>query len=81
MIEWFAAFIGMFLVDILHAIYIKSVQSDRPYMAAGYSGTIYILASGVTISYVGNVWLLIPATIGAVAGTLAGVLVNKRYQI
>jgi hypothetical protein len=80
MIEWFVAFIGMFSVDILHAIYIKKVQNDSPFMAAGYSGLIYILASWVTISYVSDIWILIPATFGAAFGTLFGVLINKKYQ-
>ena len=78
MFEWIVAFLGMFSVDILHAVYIKSVQTDRPYTAAGYAGVIYVLASWVTISYVGDVWILVPATLGAAAGTFAGVVINKK---
>ena len=80
MIEWFVAFFGMFSVDILHAIYIKSVQNDKPLVASGYAAVIYVMASWVTISYVGDVWVLIPATLGAAAGTYGGVLINKKFK-
>ena len=80
MIEWLVAFFGMFSVDILHAVYIKSVQNDKPLVASGYAAVIYVLASWVTISYVGDIWILIPATLGAFAGTYGGVLINKRLK-
>ena len=73
------AFMSMFIVDFVNAIYIRHIQNDNAFNSAGTSVFIFLVHSIAIISYVGNHLLLIPAGLGVFFGTFIGVLVNKYY--
>jgi hypothetical protein len=74
--EYPAAFFAMFFTDVFYAYYIQSVQNAQAIRASFWAATLYILGGIVVLAYTSNPWLLIPAVIGAFAGTYVGV----RYQ-
>jgi hypothetical protein len=63
------AFLAMIVVDIAWAKYIMAAADRRAIPAALYSGGIVLGGAAVTLAYVDSAWNLIPATLGAVAGT------------
>ena len=74
-----AAFLSMFIVDFVNAIYIRHIQNDSAMQSAITSMFIFLIHSVAIITYVGNNMYLIPACIGGFAGAYAGVLINKYY--
>lgn len=73
------AFLSMFVVDIVNAIYIRHIQNDNAFQTATTSVFIFLVHSIAIISYVGDNWMLIPAVIGGFTGAYVGVLINKHY--
>ena len=63
------SFVAMVGVDALWAAYILAASDRRALPAALYSGGIVLCSAVVTLLYVESAWNLIPATLGAVAGT------------
>jgi len=76
MIEYVIVFLSMFVVDVLYAIYLKSIENNKPLFASFMATIVFFVASIATIGYVDNHWLLIPACAGAFAGTWVGVKYN-----
>ena len=74
-------FLSMFIVDVLYAIYLKSIENNKPIFASFMAMIVFFVASIATIGYVDNHWLLIPACIGAFAGTWVGVKFNIKSKI
>ena len=73
------AFLSMFIVDFVNAIYIRHIQNDSAIASASTSVFIFLVHSVAIIGYVGNNMILIPAGLGAFVGTFLGVFVNKKY--
>jgi hypothetical protein len=73
------AFTSMFVVDIVNAIYIRHIQNDNALQSAVTSGFVFLIYSIAVITYVDNNLYLIPACLGAVAGTFSGVKINKKF--
>ena len=71
-------FLSMFIVDVLYAIYLKSIENNKPLFASFMAMTVFFVASIATIGYVDNHWLLIPACVGAFTGTYVGVMYNIK---
>jgi hypothetical protein len=63
------AFLAMIAVDICWAKYIMAAADRRAGAAALYSGGIVLGGAVVTLAYVDSAWNLIPASLGAIAGT------------
>jgi hypothetical protein len=63
------AFLAMIAVDIAWAKYIMAAADRRAGAAALYSGGIVLGGAITTLALVDSAWNLIPATLGAVAGT------------
>lgn len=64
-----AVFAGMVVLDYVWALYI-SACSDGKRMPAAYLSSALIAISGlVTVGYVQEPWLLVPAALGAFVGT------------
>ena len=78
MISWISVFAVMVLLDWLWADYTASIARERPHRAAGMAVGIILFSGFVTTSYVHDPWLLIPAGLGAYAGTWACVKWGKR---
>ena len=71
----------MFVVDIFYAIYLKNIENNKPFHASFMASIVFFVASIATIGYIDNHWLLIPACLGAFAGTWVGVLYNKKKYL
>lgn len=80
MLLWLQVFFGLMIVDILYAVYTKQVQHNNPLFSALSAVGIYVINAGVVIGFVNDPWLLIPAGLGAFAGTYIGVKINMRVS-
>jgi uncharacterized membrane protein YfcA len=78
MIEAVLVFVSMFVVDIFYAIYLKSIENNKAIHASSMATIVFFIASIATIGYVDNHWLLLPACLGAFAGTWVGVKYNIK---
>jgi len=76
--EWFLVFTCIFLADVFWALYIKKVQQSKPLAAGMWAVFLFIPGAFVTLSYVHDPWLLIPAGFGAFTGTAVTVWWEKR---
>jgi len=76
MLEYIIVFLSMFVVDVFYAIYLKSIENNKPIFASFMAMIVFFVASIATIGYIDNHWLLIPACLGAFAGTWVGVKYN-----
>lgn len=68
-LEALAAFVAMFLADFVWAKYIKAIADHRRPSASSWAVLLMVLSGVATITYVNNHWMLIPAALGAFAGT------------
>lgn len=66
-------FCGMFVLDLLWAWYTNAVAAKHIGAATIASGFIYLVGGYVTVQYVQDPTLLIPATAGAMLGTYVAV--------
>lgn len=79
-LHWLTAFGGMVFLDFLWARYTMAL-ADRRVLAGGFyaMGTI-ALGGAVTISYVTDPMLLIPACVGAFVGTSLSIYFNQEKK-
>jgi len=63
------AFVSMFLLDVVFALYTKSVIANRPTMAGVCAAGIMLCNTVMVINVVDNHWMVIPVMLGAFAGT------------
>lgn len=66
---FFTVFAAMFALDYVWTYYTKAIQRHAPLAASSWAVSITIFNAVAQIGYVGNHWLLIPAALGAFAGT------------
>lgn len=78
MLMWFQVFFGLVIIDLLYAIYTKQVQKDNALISSLSAGALYIINALVVIGFVKDIWLLIPAGLGAFVGTYIGVKLNNK---
>ena len=76
MILWVQVFLALVIIDILYAVYTKQVMKDRPAYSSLLAAGIYVINAIITINFVIDPWLLIPAGLGAFVGTYIGVKIN-----
>jgi uncharacterized membrane protein YfcA len=62
-------FAAMTALDFVFAEYTRATADRHAIKASLWASTIIVLTGFVTTSYVENHWLMIPAAIGAFAGT------------
>jgi len=67
------AFFGLFVLDLIWAVYTKHIIGKSPWLASFWSSIIILLNGTITVAYVGRPWLLIPAALGAFIGTFVAV--------
>ena len=73
-------FVAVFVTDLIYVYFVKSIQDDRPMMAAWWSMAVTFTASVAVINYTEDHWALIPALAGAYCGTLFGMWVKRRVN-
>lgn len=71
--EYVAAFLGMFVVDFFWAAYIGATSRGHAPAASLFSAAIVFISGSVTMAYIDNRWALVPACLGAFAGTYVAV--------
>ena len=71
--EYPAAFFAMFFTDVFNAYYIQAIQQSRALKASAWAAILYVLHASALIGAAYNLYLLIPAVLGAFAGTWVGV--------
>ena len=71
-------FIGAFILDFVWARYNIATANMHVWQSGMFAGLIYLFNNGIVIGVVSNHWLLAPATLGAIAGTVASVELKKR---
>ena len=76
MILWIQVFLALVVIDILYAVYTKQVMKDKPAYSSLLAAGIYVINAIITINFVIDPWLLIPAGLGAFVGTYIGVKIN-----
>lgn len=62
-------FAAVFLLDWLWAFYVKTTVSSRALQASTIASTLFLISGWVTTLYVDDKTLLLPAALGAFAGT------------
>lgn len=77
---WSAAlvFVALFSLDFVWAKYTYAMTSKRPWTAGGYASVIILLSGIAAISYTTNPVMLLPAMLGAFAGTFTAVRFTKE---
>lgn len=66
------AFLGMLAADYLWARYTIHIAFTRPVRAANFAAAVFVVLGFVTVLYVNDYWMLIPAAAGAWCGTYIG---------
>jgi hypothetical protein len=77
-------FLSMFVTDIVYTQLLKSVQNDRPLASSIWASAITFLGGIAIINYTNNNMMIIPAVLGAFAGTYVGMkfhLHEKKWHI
>jgi len=69
-----------FVIDVLWAVYISEIAKNKPLSSAIAGGFLYTLGALVTIAYVSNPWMILPAVIGGFFGTYFTVKINKKQN-
>ena len=80
MLNYLAVFFVVALTDILWAKYFLAVSQSRMVVAPLVSSGIIVFGSFATISYVNDHWALIPAALGAYAGTYITMWLEKKKK-
>lgn len=66
---WLSVFVAMAVLDFFWADYTASIAGKKSHRASFMAVLIILFSGFVTTSYVADKWLLIPAGMGAYAGT------------
>ena len=74
-------FFAVFATDLIYVYFVKSIQNNRPLMAAWWSMACTFTASIAVINYTEDHWALIPALAGAYFGTLYGMWKIGRAHV
>lgn len=69
MIFWLVVFLATMGADYAWTKYIAAAAAKHPHKAAAWSAAIILVGAVNIISYTQNHWLIIPAVLGAYAGT------------
>jgi hypothetical protein len=79
--DYVVTFVAMFFVDIIFAYYLKAVGNDKAVKAGLWASVIVLLNVVAVISYTENHYMIIPAVLGAFAGTFVGVRHNRLTRV
>ncbi len=75
MISWAAIFVAATIYDAIFACWSDAVSAKQPGLAGTYAAGIMLCSGFVTVNFVQDPWLLIPACSGAFLGTF--ITVNR----
>lgn len=80
MTAYVVTFLAVFVTDLLYVYFVKSIQQNQPISAGMWSMVVTLTASIAVINYTEDHYALIPALIGAFAGTWLGMKINKTNE-
>lgn len=66
------AFFGMVALDFVWARYVISLTKKHAVVGSTYAAAIMLLNGVVTLTYVSDPWMILPAAAGAFIGTFIG---------
>jgi hypothetical protein len=78
--DWLLVFIAIFLADVFWVLCVNRVQASKPIAAGLWAVALFLPTALVTMSYVKDPVLLIPACIGGFAGTALTVLWERKRK-
>jgi uncharacterized membrane protein YfcA len=78
MISYVVTFLAVFATDLLYVYFVKSIQQDQPLSAGLWSMVVTLTASVAVINYTEDHYALIPALLGAFAGTWVGMKIKRQ---
>jgi hypothetical protein len=73
-------FLGAFVQDIFWTLYIRRISTGKPIISAFLSVAILLIGGLITINFVRNYRLLIPAGTGAFVATLLTIYWDRRRK-
>lgn len=78
MTSYAVVFAGTFLLDIMWTLYVRGAAAGHPQRAGVASIGITLCSGVVTLEFIQNHWLLIPAGLGAYCGTILPIYLGNR---
>jgi uncharacterized membrane protein YfcA len=78
MISYAVTFLAVFATDLIYVYFVKSIQQNQPLSAGLWSMVVTLTASIAVINYTEDHYALIPALLGAFAGTWLGMKIKKQ---
>jgi hypothetical protein len=78
MIDFVVTFFAVFFTDIFYTYYLKAVQDEQVMKASLWATVVFVVACVAVINYTTNYWLLVPAGLGAFAGTWVGMKIRSK---
>lgn len=78
---WILVFIAMLITDVCWTFAIRRIKEGNALKAAMWNGFLMFTSAFATVSYVTNIWLLVPTIAGAMVGTYIAVKWDTRYNI
>jgi branched-subunit amino acid ABC-type transport system permease component len=80
-LEVILIFLATAVSDVLWVFYIRRTNKGKAISAAAFSSFIVLLGGLVVLAYVDNIWYLIPAALGAFAGTIISIKLDIKFDI
>jgi hypothetical protein len=71
-------FFAVFFTDIVNTYYIKAIAEDKPLVASLLAALVMLIYSIALISFVNDNLMLIPALLGAFAGTYVAMILKRK---
>ena len=77
MCEALLVFAAMFALDLVWVFYTRAAVVKQALLASCWASAIMLLNGMVVLGFVSNKWMLVPAILGAFAGTFAAIKIAK----
>lgn len=76
--NYILTFFAVFFTDIVNTYYIKAIAENKPLVASILAALVMLIYSFALISFVKDIYLLIPALLGAFAGTYVAMIIKRK---
>jgi hypothetical protein len=76
--DYIITFFALFFLDVVNAWYIKAISDDRPLLASLWAVVVTLFSCVAIINYTKDNKMIIPALLGAFAGTYVGIVIRKN---
>ena len=76
--KFLLVFLLVTIVDFIWARYIAHTAKNNAIKASCYAAILTLMGSVVTIAYVDNHYMIIPAALGALVGTYLSIKLSKK---